>query len=318
MYPAQEAKQQYGSNYVTTSHYTWWNFLPKNLFEQFQNLANLYFACVAVLQLIPKVSTTSESPTMLMPLGFVILVSAFRAILEDLAKHKLDNKRNGALYNVLQPDATLAQIKSGQIKVGNVVKVEQNQMIPADMIFLSSSFDKGHCFIDKSNLNGETTLEVMSSLMQTRSCKDSAELANLEFQLEFEPPNNRFDTFRGTMQLGGASSESIPIDGKMLMMRETILRNCPFVWGLVVYAGSDTKIQMSNSDGPKSSLIKVSRIMKQTGTYLKGMLILQFLMCFLAAIFAGQPLLISCVLVHVPWTDRLCWRVCCFAPKSYL
>lgn len=31
----------YGNNRVITSSYTWWNFLPKNLFEQFHNLANM-------------------------------------------------------------------------------------------------------------------------------------------------------------------------------------------------------------------------------------------------------------------------------------
>eukprot|EP00808_Paulinella_micropora_P016095 g82105.t1 len=37
-------------NYVITSHYTVLNFIPKNLFEQFHNVANLYFLFIGILQ----------------------------------------------------------------------------------------------------------------------------------------------------------------------------------------------------------------------------------------------------------------------------
>lgn len=32
--------------------YTLWNFLPKNLFEQFRRVANFYFLCVGIVQVI--------------------------------------------------------------------------------------------------------------------------------------------------------------------------------------------------------------------------------------------------------------------------
>jgi len=34
------------SNEVRTSRYTWWNFVPRNLFEQMHAKANVYFFCV--------------------------------------------------------------------------------------------------------------------------------------------------------------------------------------------------------------------------------------------------------------------------------
>jgi hypothetical protein len=37
---------------------------------------------------------------------------------------------------------------------------------------------------------------------------------------------------------------ALPLDGKCLLMRETNLRNCPYIYGIVVYTGNDTKIQM--------------------------------------------------------------------------
>jgi hypothetical protein len=47
--------------------------------------------------------------------------------------------------------------------------------------------------------------------------------------------------FRGSssVRMGGDSSE-FAVDGKSLLMRETNLRNCDFIYGLVICTGNDT------------------------------------------------------------------------------
>lgn len=42
------------NNYICTSKYTVLTFLPKNGFEQFQRIANFYFLCLLILQVIYK------------------------------------------------------------------------------------------------------------------------------------------------------------------------------------------------------------------------------------------------------------------------
>jgi hypothetical protein len=37
------------NNAITSSKYTWWNFIPKNLFEQFRRISNIYFLAVAIV-----------------------------------------------------------------------------------------------------------------------------------------------------------------------------------------------------------------------------------------------------------------------------
>lgn len=51
---------QYISNYIRSSRYTAWNFVPRQLFAQFSKLANFYFLCVSILQMIPGLSTTGS------------------------------------------------------------------------------------------------------------------------------------------------------------------------------------------------------------------------------------------------------------------
>ena len=162
------------------------------------------------------------------------------------------------------------------------------------MLIALSCFDPfvvllSHCFIDKSNLNGETHLEVMNSMVQTRPlCKDAASMSKLNLTIQYEPPNKRFDSFRGTIVLDSPSEGKVEynVDGKPLIMRETNLRNCDYIYGLVVYTGNDTKIQRSNLEGEKPKT-KVSYIMRKVNKYLAYMLILQTILCVVGGILGG-------------------------------
>ncbi len=40
------------SNIISTSKYTWYNLIPKLLYEQFTKLANLYFLIIGLMQVI--------------------------------------------------------------------------------------------------------------------------------------------------------------------------------------------------------------------------------------------------------------------------
>lgn len=47
---AANAPFKFAKNKVSTAKYQWWNFLPKNLMEQFMRAANIYFLIIAMLQ----------------------------------------------------------------------------------------------------------------------------------------------------------------------------------------------------------------------------------------------------------------------------
>ena len=53
----------YIPNSIRSSRYNAWNFVPRQLFAQFSKLANFYFLCVSILQMIPGLSTTGSKYT---------------------------------------------------------------------------------------------------------------------------------------------------------------------------------------------------------------------------------------------------------------
>lgn len=51
----------YIPNTIRSSRYNAWSFVPRQLFAQFSKLANFYFLCVSILQMIPGLSTTGST-----------------------------------------------------------------------------------------------------------------------------------------------------------------------------------------------------------------------------------------------------------------
>ena len=63
------------NNNIKTSKYTLLTFLPLNLFEQFQRLANFYFACLLILQLIDVISSLTPVTTAVPLVGVLTLIA---------------------------------------------------------------------------------------------------------------------------------------------------------------------------------------------------------------------------------------------------
>lgn len=277
--------EKYATNSVITSSYTWWNFIPKNTFEQFHEVSNIYFFIIGVLQLIEVISATEGVPEMWSTLFCIMSISALRAAVEDRGKHRADNTRNGLLYDVYTEHGFIPTC-AGKIKAGHIVRIKKNQMLPADVILLATCHE-GVCFIDRANLNGETQLEVMTPLPETRKYfpKDSQpELSNMRFVMKYEKPNKRFDEFRGTLEIN--EQGAVDVKGKYLLMRETNLRNTDFIYGFVVYTGNDTKIQQSNM-GEGVVSVKRSKVFKLVDSLMLKLVLVQVVLCGVCAAFSG-------------------------------
>ena len=68
---------KYKSNYISTTKYNVFTYLPLSLIIQFKRYANIYFLVCAVLQSIPLLSPLNPISAIL-PLIFVLLLSMIR------------------------------------------------------------------------------------------------------------------------------------------------------------------------------------------------------------------------------------------------
>ncbi|XP_051549401.1 phospholipid-transporting ATPase IF-like isoform X6 [Myxocyprinus asiaticus] len=105
--------QRFADNRIISSKYTIWNFVPKNLFEQFRRIANFYFLIIFLVQLM--IDTPTSPITSGLPLFFVITVTAIKQGYEDWLRHKADNEVNGAPVFVVR-SGSLVQTRSKNIR----------------------------------------------------------------------------------------------------------------------------------------------------------------------------------------------------------
>ena len=65
---------------------------------------------------------------------------------------------------VFDPHARQFKLKKWRnIHVGEIVKLKADEFIPADLLILSTSDEKGICYIETKNLDGETNLKIKTA-----------------------------------------------------------------------------------------------------------------------------------------------------------
>ncbi|KAK6298640.1 hypothetical protein J4Q44_G00316950 [Coregonus suidteri] len=262
------------SNHVSTAKYNVLTFLPRFLYSQFRRAANSFFLFIALLQQIPDVSPTGRWTT-LVPLLFILVVAAVKELIEDLKRHNADSVVNKKECQVLRNGAWEI-VHWAKVGVGELVKAANGDHLPADLVILSSSEPQGMCYIETSNLDGETNLKIRQGLQITSEIKDIDSLMRLSGRMECESPNRHLYEFVGNIRLDGHST--VPLGPDQILLRGAQLRNTQWVHGIVVYTGHDTKL-MQNSTRPPLKLSNVERITNFQILLLFGCLLAISLVC---------------------------------------
>ncbi|KAL3133538.1 hypothetical protein ABBQ38_007389 [Trebouxia sp. C0009 RCD-2024] len=257
-------------NSIRTAKYTLLSFLPVNLFQQFTRVANMYFLFIAFLQLIPGLSPTSWVTTV-GPLCFVLFINAIKEISDDLGRHRSDAQINNSCVTVLRGhEEVLSEWKH----------LQPGSQIPADLLFLSSSDSADLCYVETANLDGETNLKLKYCYRGTKivaSAVDARTVAASSW-VECEKPNERLYVFEGAVVKADGTRDALDVAN--LLLRGCTLRNTDWVIGLVLFAGSDTKIFRNRVRAPR----KVTQLEQNMNFLVGTMFLLQVFISVLCAL----------------------------------
>jgi len=287
------SKQEYyfKSNFVKTSKYEIWNFLPKFLLEEFNprtKFANCYFLMISALQCVPAISNTSGYPTTLIPLLFVVIVDGLFQIFEDMSRHRADKEANSSSSFVFDFDSEkFEETKWADIRVGDFVKITTRSTLPADIVILSVAEKnepaQGLCYVETKSLDGETNLKLRNALSNTlASVRNNDSMVALKGRIETEHPNKFVDSFAGIVDFESLGRQ--PIQPSNILLRGCVLRNTDWVIGLVINSGHDTKIMMSSTETKG----KTSALESNASTEIQRIVLLLMAVCFAGA--TGQAI----------------------------
>ncbi|CRK21572.1 hypothetical protein BN1723_019369, partial [Verticillium longisporum] len=174
------------------------------------------------------------------------------------------------------------------LRVGDYVRIYNDDEIPADIVILATSDPEGACYVETKNLDGETNLKFRSALRCTRSMKHARDAERAQFWMDSEAPQANLYKYNGAInwqqKFDGFDSEPHnmvePITIDNMLLRGCNLRNTDWALGIVMFTGHDTKI-MINSGITPSKRARIARELNYNVIWNFGILVV---MCLTAAI----------------------------------
>ncbi|XP_030386581.1 phospholipid-transporting ATPase ID isoform X2 [Scaptodrosophila lebanonensis] len=288
---------KYHNNYIKTSKYSLLTFLPFNLLEQFQRLANFYFLCLLVLQLIPAISSLTPVTTAI-PLIGVLTLTAVKDAYDDIQRHISDSQVNNRKSKTLR-NGKLIDAKWSEVQVGDVIRLDNNQFVAADILLLTTSEPNGLCFIETAELDGETNLKAKQCLPETTELGQQHDaLWAFNGEIICERPNNLLNKFEGTLIW---KNQRFALDNEKILLRGCVLRNTQWCYGVVIFAGVDTKL-MQNSGKTQFKSTGVDRLLN---FIIIGIVLFLVSICAFFAIACAiwEGLIGQYFQVYLPWEN---------------
>ena len=98
------------------------------------------------------------------------------------------------------PAGSTHDIKWRDVRVGHILKVEDEELFPADLLCMFSALEDQACFIKTTNLDGESNLKIRRPLdLRDAAPEEEADVLDLTATLECEQPNANLHKFQGRL-----------------------------------------------------------------------------------------------------------------------
>ena len=159
---------------------------------------------------------------------------------DDHARAKELMQRKGDVLNRNIPgkgDARFRKQHWKDLRVGDFVRIYNDDELPADIIVLSTSDPDGACYVETKNLDGETNLKPRKAVRATSSIMSEEDIERMAFVLDSEPPHQNLYLYNGVLRYedpatGERKQESVTINE--LLLRGCSVRNTAWIIGLVL------------------------------------------------------------------------------------
>jgi len=272
------------ANFIRSSRYTIWDFLPKQLFFQFSKLANFYFLVIGIMQMIPGLSTTGTYTT-IGPLIFFVGFSMAKEGYDDYRRYQLDKQENRSSAWVLDPESMvkpssrrrrrqkamakqekspdagvqlsdLEGVHSGAEGPTPWTEVEWQDVRVGDIIRLrrDDNLPADIVLLHATGLNGMAYIETMAldgetNLKSKQACPLLADDCNsfagmAACDAEVVSEDPNLDLYNYEGRVT-AKGKTMPLTMNQVLYRGSTLRNTNEAIGLVINTGEECKIRMN-------------------------------------------------------------------------
>ncbi|XP_060272456.1 phospholipid-transporting ATPase IK isoform X10 [Ovis aries] len=207
---------------------------------------------------IPEISTLPWF-TLFVPFVCLLTIRAIRDLVDDIGRHRSDKIVNNRPCQILMGKSFLWR-KWKNLHVGDLVCLHKDSIVPADLVLLASTEPSSLCYVETADIDGETNLKFRQAPVITHHELTSIrKIASFQGKVVCEEPNSRMHHFVGCLEWKG---KKYPLDSGNILLRGCKVRNTDTCYGLVVYAGFDTKI-MKNCGKIHLKRTKIDHLMNR-------------------------------------------------------
>ena len=170
--------------------------------------------------------------------------------------------------------------------VGDIVKIEDRDFIPADVVLQSSYMVEGVAFMQTSSLDGEKAPKQVLALEPfQKQYNQEANPNHFKYEgiLTADPPSANLYQAHGSIENKDIGERAVFWSEKNLQLRGAILVNTEAIYGIIVYTGLDTKIMQNGA----VQTVKQSQIERLTNWIIVQIFSFQVTLCIVIAIGAS-------------------------------
>jgi len=207
-----EPSRGFCANYSKNSRYNCFTFLPLALFHYFKLFFNIYFLTMTLSQFIPAFDCGYKL-TFLAPLLCVSLFYLCKEAWDDSKRRAGDKLTNNLEYEIIS-EQTTEKAMWKDLKVGTILKLKQNDVVPADVILLARQTNEDEVYIRTDQLDGETDskqrIPVFEDLDEMNEALEHA-------QIWADKPERHIHSFNGRIDLGKSHKRELNLQNTMWM-----------------------------------------------------------------------------------------------------
>ncbi|KAJ6639417.1 Phospholipid-transporting ATPase IH [Pseudolycoriella hygida] len=197
--------------------------------------------------------------TSLIPLVFVISVTAAKQGYEDFLRHRADTMVNYSYVTVIR-NGVEQDVKCQEIVQGDIVMAVKDCDVPCDLVLIKSSDPNLKCHITTANLDGETNLK---TLMVPKGLPNvDIEKLHTLGTIECEQSTTDLYKFKGRIELGpiyrkerdsvitdfNERRHALPLMAENLLLRGSRIKNTEWAIGCAVYTDNEMADMLANEE----------------------------------------------------------------------
>lgn len=230
------------NNKLNNQKYNIFSFFPLILYNQFKFFFNLFFAILALSQIV-QVLRVGFLITYISPLIFVLCVTFGKEFFDDFKRFRRDREMNRKTYKKILREGNFADVMSSDLVVGDIIQLSAGERVPADLILLHTDQKNGSVFIKTDQLDGETDWKLRKAIPYTQKMHSSGHnLASLPDTILAEKPHKDIYSFKGRLTYDGGR-ESLSLENTLWANTSLTAGN---IIALVAYTGKETRSQLNN------------------------------------------------------------------------